>query len=84
MEFIYLKSQALWDGFEDEELKTEFTGIFNKLRQKTIHSCLADIGYEMRAAEATGDKTKIADLAMKFNKLTDELAGIHNYQISKS
>ncbi|OGN23757.1 MAG: DNA primase [Candidatus Yanofskybacteria bacterium RIFCSPLOWO2_01_FULL_43_22] len=84
LEFVYLRSQALWDGFGDEELKTEFVNIFNKLKQKTINSHLADLGYEMRAAESAGDKAKIGELAGMFNKLTQELAEIHNFQISKS
>lgn len=84
LEFVYLRSQALWEGFDDEELKEEFSNILNKLKQKTIHSHLADLGYEMRAAETAGDKLKITGLAAKFDQLTKELAEIHNLQISRS
>lgn len=77
LEFIYLRSQALWENFQDDDLKTEFKNIFNKLKQKTIHSLLADLGYEIRAAESAGDKDGIASLAEQFNKLTQELAEIH-------
>jgi len=77
LEFIYLRSQALWDDFKDDELKMEFSNILNKLKQKTINLRLVDLGYEMRAAEATGNKTKIGELAVAFNKLTQELAEIH-------
>ncbi|MBI2674550.1 MAG: toprim domain-containing protein [Candidatus Yanofskybacteria bacterium] len=77
VEFVYLRSQALWDDFKDDELKMEFKNIFNKLKQKTIHLRLADLGYEMRAAEAVGDRAKIGELASVFNKLAGELAEIH-------
>lgn len=77
LEFIYLKAQTLWDDFKDDELKTEFNNIFNKLKQKAIHLRLTDIGYEIRAAETAGDKAKISELAAAFNKLTHELAEIH-------
>lgn len=79
LEFIYLRSQALWDNFEDEELKVEFNNILNKLKQKIIHLRLADLGYEMRAAEAAGDKASIGVLAARFNELTQVLAKIHNF-----
>ena len=78
LEFVYLRSQALWEGFGDEELKTEFSNIFNKLKQKTIHLHLAELGYEMRAAEAAKDKDKINVLVAKFNELAQSLAEIHN------
>ena len=77
MEFVYLRSQALWDGFKDDELRAEFNSIFNKLKQKAIHLHLVNIEYEMRAAEAAGDKAKIGELATMFDKLTQELAEIH-------
>ena len=77
LEFVYLRSQALWEDFKDDELKIEFSNIFNKLKQKTIHWRLADLGYEIRAAEAAGDKTKISELAVKFDQFTEELAEIH-------
>jgi DNA primase len=77
LEFIYLKAQALWDDFKDDELKTEFNNIFNKLKQKAIHLRLADIGYEIRAAEAAVDKNRITALASQFNELTQALAEIH-------
>lgn len=77
LEFVYLKSQALWENFKDEELKTEFNNIFNKLKQKTINARLTDLGFEMRAAEAAGDKVKIGELAIHFNKLAEQLAEIH-------
>ena len=79
LEFIYLRSQALWDNFEDDELKMEFNNIFNKLKQKIIHLRLADLGYEMRVAEAAGDKVSIGALAVRFNELTQALAKIHNF-----
>ena len=78
LEFAYLKAQALWDGFGDNDLKLEFSSIFNKLKQKTIHARMTDIGYELRAAESVRDKNKITDLAAKFNQLAQELAEIHN------
>ena len=77
LEFIYLRSQALWDDFKDDELKTEFNNIFNKLKQRTIHLRLADIGYEIKAAETTRDKDKINVLATKFGELTQALAETH-------
>ncbi|MEK7138719.1 MAG: DNA primase [Patescibacteria group bacterium] len=78
LEFAYLRAQALWEGFKDEELKTEFSSILNKLKQKNIHASLADISYEMRAAETQRDTMKIGELATKFNQLAKELADIHN------
>ncbi|OGN02562.1 MAG: hypothetical protein A2651_00055 [Candidatus Yanofskybacteria bacterium RIFCSPHIGHO2_01_FULL_42_12] len=84
LEFIYLRSQVLWGDAKDGDLKEEFSNIFNKLKQKTINSRMVDLGYEIRAAEAVGDRAKIGELAATFNKLTRELAEIHNPQISKS
>ena len=77
LEFAYLRSQALWEEFKEEDLKIEFSNILNKLKQKNIQSCLSDLGYEMRAAEAARDREKIGDIATKFNQLTKELSDIH-------
>src|SRR3989344_2792846 len=43
LEFVYLRSQALWEDFKDEDLKTEFSNVFNKLKQKTINLRLVDL-----------------------------------------
>lgn len=77
LEFIYLKSQALWDGFEDDELKIEFATVLKKLRHRNIQSRLTSIEYEIKAAESLKDKVKIDNLISQFNSLTQELAQIH-------
>lgn len=77
LEFAYLKSQALWDGFKDDNLKAEFTNISNKLKQKIIHLHLTNLEYEIKAAEAVGDRTRIITLAEEFSELTKDLSATH-------
>ena len=77
LEFVYLRAQSLWEGFKEDELKAELSGIFNKLKQRSIHVRLTDLGYDMKAAEGSGDKNKVGELAVKFGELTKQLAEIH-------
>ena len=62
-----------------ETKKQKEMQLLNKLKQKIIHLRLADLGYEMRAAEAAGDKASIGVLAARFNELTQALVKIHNF-----
>lgn len=77
LEFAYLKAQALWEGFNDEELKVEFSNIINKLKLKNIRAQLAGLGQELKSAEVSGDRERIQALAARFTELTNQLATIH-------
>lgn len=77
LEFAFIKSLEIWRDFKDEELKEEFAKLINSLKQKAIGIKLADVGFEIRTAEAANDKEKVKLLAQKFSKLTQDLATTH-------
>lgn len=73
IEFAFIKSQEMWKDFKDDELKEEFAKLMNTMKQKVIGLKLADVGFEIRTAEAANDKEKIKVLAQKFSELTKDL-----------
>ena len=77
LEFAFIKSQEIWKDFKNEELKEEFAKLINAMKQKALSLKLANVGFEIRAAEAANDKEKIRLLAQKFSELTRELATTH-------
>lgn len=77
LNLAYFKAESWWENFNDEELKSEFSNILNKLKQKIIHLRLANLEYDIKTAEAAKDRDKISILAEQFNKLTQELSAIH-------
>jgi DNA primase len=73
LEFAYLKSQEFWKDSKDEELKTEFNNLINKLEERYLRTRLEKIGLEMRAGD---DKEKKLALATEANKIFNRLGEI--------
>lgn len=77
LEFAYLRSQELWKDFSDEELRTEFIGLLDKIKAKAITVQLAGLEFDIKEAEISRDDKKLSDLVSKFTSLAQELAHIH-------
>ena len=73
LEFAYLKSQELWNGFKDEELKSEFYNLLKKLKQRAINAQLTKMELDIKDAEASRDKDKLKELMIKFTQIAQEL-----------
>jgi len=73
LEFAHLKSQELWKDIEDSELEEEFVKILNQIKKKKLSSRLADLEYDIRAAEKRRDKDRLTVLTAEFSKISREL-----------
>ena len=73
LEFAYLKSQEFWKDSKEEDLKTEFNNLINKLEERHLRAKLEKIGFEMRAGD---DKEKKMALAAEANKILNRLGQI--------
>ncbi|MBX4211408.1 MAG: DNA primase [Candidatus Yanofskybacteria bacterium] len=76
LEFAYLKAQELWNGFSDQELKSEFNELVMLMRRKYINAQLANLEFDIRAAETQRDQVKVTELINRFTHLTKELSEI--------
>lgn len=72
LEFAYLKSQELWKDFKDENLKSEFKNLIDKIKKRSISAQLAGLVYDIQQAEANKDKEKVKELSVKFAELINE------------
>ena len=72
LEFAYLKSQELWKDFKDEELKSEFQNLINKMKKRAISAQINTLVYDMKEAEAKKDKEKIKELSVRFAELINQ------------
>ena len=70
LEFAYLKSQEFWKDSKDEDLRTEFNNLINKLEERHLRTKLEKIGLEMRAMDG---KEKRLALAAEANKILNRL-----------
>jgi len=70
LEVAYLKSQELLKDFTDKDLETEFDQIKNKLEHRALTGQLASLELDIKIAESSHDKKKLATLASQFNELT--------------
>lgn len=77
MEFAYLKSQELWQGFTDEDLKQECANLLANIQRKSITARLSTLELDIREAEAKKDQTKLQELMTQFAQLSGQLLHIH-------
>lgn len=77
LEFAYLRSQELWQEFNDESLKEEFQKLVDLLRRRAIQNRLASLQFDVREAEASGDEQQLARLASEFQTLAQKLTLIN-------
>jgi len=83
LEFAYLRSQELWQGFDDETLKAEFCNIIKTAQRRSINAKLTNLQFDVKEAEACKDQGKLTRLAGEFNELARQLTFIHNQYGSK-
>lgn len=75
LEFAYLKSQEFWKDSKDEDLRTEFNNLINKLEERHLRTKLENIGLEMRAIDS---KEKGLALAAEANKILNRIGEIQS------
>ena len=78
LEFAHLRSQELWQGFDDETLKVEFHNLINTARRRSINARLTNLQFDVREAEANKDKNKLIQLTGEFNELARQLILTHH------
>ena len=83
LEFAYLRSQELWQGFDDETLKTEFHNVINTARRRLINTRLTNLQFDVKEAEANKDQNRLTQLAGEFNELARQLILTHHLYGSK-
>lgn len=83
LEFAHLRSQELWQGFDDETLKTEFHNVINTARRRSINTRLTNLQFDVKEAEAGKDKEKLTQLAGEFNELARQLILTHYPYVPK-
>ncbi len=78
LEFAHLRSQELWQGFDDETLKTEFCNIINSAQRRAINAKLTNLQFDVKEAEACKDRERLTRLASDFNELARQLILTHH------
>jgi len=73
LEFIYLKSQQLWDEYPDKELEGQFEMVLNQFSRRSIVSKLTSLEFDIKEAEELKDSKKIKTLLTRFNDVTQQL-----------
>lgn len=73
LDFANLKSQEALKDFSDDDLKTEFYSLKNKLDKKSVVAELAVLALDIKTAEADRDREKLVPLMAKFSDLTKKL-----------
>lgn len=77
LEFAHLRSQELWQEFDDASLKLEFNNLINTVRRRAIGARLASLQFDVREAETAKDNQRLAKLASEFNELARQLNLTH-------
>jgi len=78
LEFAYLRSQELWQGFDEETLKLEFHNVINTARRRSINTQLTSLQFDVKEAEASKDQNRLTQLTCEFNKLAQQLILTHH------
>jgi len=78
LEFAHLRSQELWQGFDEETLKTEFYNVINSARRRAISARLTNLQFDVKEAEANKDQNRLVQLTSEFNKLAQQLILTHH------
>ena len=78
LDFIYLKSQELWNDLTDAECAAQFTWIADKLKKQRLAARLARLDGDIKLAEAAGDEIQLKDLMTQFSKLASDIAAIRS------
>ncbi len=74
LEFAYMKSQELWEGFKDEELDESCRAILMLIKRKYLSAQLTGLEFDIKQAEATKDTVRLRELARVFTEVTRSLA----------
>lgn len=68
--YLAIRADRDYSGLSDGALSTEYDTITHTIRGLGRHAERVQLEEDMRAAERTGDKTRILELAKKFQELT--------------
>jgi|GEM_PF-149193 len=83
LEFAHLRSQELWQDFDDETLKIEFHNVINSARRRLINARLTNLQFDVKEAETNKDKNRLVQLTGEFNELARQLILTHHPYASK-
>ena len=78
LEFAHLRSQEVWQEFDEKTLKTEFYNVINIARRRLINARLTNLQFDVKDAEASKDQTRLTQLAGEFNELARQLILTHH------
>ncbi|MBI2063309.1 MAG: DNA primase [Candidatus Yanofskybacteria bacterium] len=73
LEFAYLKSQEMWKDFKDQELGEEFEKLVGQIKKRKITARLAELEYDIKSAEKSGEKAKLVALVSEFSRVSKQL-----------
>ncbi len=85
LEFAHLRSQELWQGFSEEQLKTEFATLLVTIRRRAVNARLTQLQFDVREAESAKDSARLEILSREFQDLVRQLIPVarittHNAQ----
>ncbi|MDO8504603.1 MAG: DNA primase [Candidatus Liptonbacteria bacterium] len=72
LDFAHLKAQEFWKDFKDDDLKSEFQNLINKIKKRAISAQLSGLAYDIKDAEAKKDRDKVKELSVKFVELINQ------------
>ncbi len=78
VDFAYLKSQEMWQDFNDNALEGEFKKLLNYVKKRKIVNQLEQLEYDIKLAENEQDQIKLDKLLKKFTIISDQ---IHQYHL---
>ena len=83
LEFANLRSQELWKGFSDDQLKAEFQTLLNAVRKRALSTRLTELQFDVKEAENAKDTVKLENLSREFQELVVQLAGLNISNVQK-
>ncbi|HZZ99375.1 MAG TPA: DNA primase [Candidatus Paceibacterota bacterium] len=84
LEFAHLRAQELWNEFQPDDLRRELQQVINLFRRRGISARLASLQFDLKAAEQSGDSSRIAQLAGEFTALAQELNTLNNLNLNNA
>jgi DNA primase len=81
LEFIYLKSQQLWEDYSEKEVEEEFEKIIDQFSRRAIVSKLTSLEFDIKEAEELKDSKKIKTLLIQFNDITQQLVKLDKHTV---
>lgn len=73
LEFIYLKSQELWEGRSEKDLEEEFHKVARQFSRRNAVTKLTGLEFDIKEAEEKKDAKRIKTLLTKFNEISQQL-----------